>query len=111
MTEVQNPKQLVFDVIGVLDIGIWDLFVVWCLSFDISGLSGPGSSPTYPTAAKKSRNPRGYSTQQRTQHAPCMSSFINILSESPAPIQPDSHFPSEDRSQVRLSEVNITTLI
>ena len=27
MTEIQNPKQLVFDLIGNLDIVIWNLFV------------------------------------------------------------------------------------
>ena len=26
MTEIQNPKQLVFDLIGNLDIVIWNLF-------------------------------------------------------------------------------------
>jgi hypothetical protein len=48
MTEIQNStrlsssqaKQLAFDLIGYLDISIWNLFVIWCLSFVISGLSG-----------------------------------------------------------------------
>jgi hypothetical protein len=31
MIEVQNPKQLAFDLICNLDIGIWNLFVIWCL--------------------------------------------------------------------------------
>ena len=40
MTEIQNTKQLAFDRIWDLDIVIWNLFVIWCLSFVISGLSG-----------------------------------------------------------------------
>ena len=28
MTEIQNPKQLVFDLISDLDIVIWNLFVI-----------------------------------------------------------------------------------
>ena len=39
MTEIQNSKQLAFDLIWDLDIVIWNLFVIWCLSFVISGLS------------------------------------------------------------------------
>jgi len=31
MTEIQNPKQLAFDIILGLDIEIWNLFVIWCL--------------------------------------------------------------------------------
>ena len=31
MTEIQNPKQLVFDPPPDLDIVIWNLFVIWCL--------------------------------------------------------------------------------
>ena len=31
MTEIQNSKQLDFDLIFNLDIVIWDLFVIWCL--------------------------------------------------------------------------------
>jgi len=32
MTEIQNPKQLAFDPpTAGFDIGIWDLFVIWCL--------------------------------------------------------------------------------
>ena len=45
MTEIQNPKQLAFDPpLAGLDIVIWNLFVVWCLYFVISGL--PGFSPS-----------------------------------------------------------------
>jgi hypothetical protein len=40
MTKIQNPKQLAFDLILILDIVIWNLFVIWCLYFVISGLSG-----------------------------------------------------------------------
>ena len=42
MTEIQNPKQLAFDLIWDLDIEILNLFVIWCLQFIISGLSGLG---------------------------------------------------------------------
>ena len=42
ITEIQNSKQLVFDLILDLDIVIWNLFVIWCLYFVISGLSGLG---------------------------------------------------------------------
>jgi hypothetical protein len=31
MTEIQNPKQLAFDLIWDLDIEIWNLFAIWCL--------------------------------------------------------------------------------
>jgi len=31
ITEIQNSKQLVFDLILDLDIVIWNLFVLWCL--------------------------------------------------------------------------------
>jgi hypothetical protein len=40
MTEIQNSKQSAFDLIWNLDIVIWDLFVIWCLQFVISGLTG-----------------------------------------------------------------------
>ena len=33
MTKIQNPKQLAFDL-------IWDLFVIWSLTFVISGCYG-----------------------------------------------------------------------
>ena len=42
MTEIQNSKQLAFDLIWDLDIVIWNLFVIWCLEFVISGLYGLG---------------------------------------------------------------------
>jgi hypothetical protein len=42
MTEIQNPKKLASDLIWVLDIEIWNLFVIWCLYFVISGISGLG---------------------------------------------------------------------
>jgi hypothetical protein len=39
MTEFQNPKQSAFDPSAAdLDIVIWNLFVIWCLLFVISGL-------------------------------------------------------------------------
>ena len=31
MTKIQNSKHLVFDLIGDLDIVIWNLSVIWCL--------------------------------------------------------------------------------
>jgi hypothetical protein len=37
-----RTKQLAFDLICDLDMVIWNLFVIWCLQFDISGLSGLG---------------------------------------------------------------------
>ena len=40
MTEFQNSKQLVFDLIWDLDIVSWNLFVIWCLLFVIFDLSG-----------------------------------------------------------------------
>jgi hypothetical protein len=40
MTKIQNHKQLAFDPPLGLDIVIWNLFVIWCLQFVISGLSG-----------------------------------------------------------------------
>ena len=40
MTEIQNIKQLDFDFIRNLYIEIWNLFVIWCLKFVISGFSG-----------------------------------------------------------------------
>jgi hypothetical protein len=40
MTEIQNSKQLVFDLILELDIVIWNLFVIWCLQFVIFALPG-----------------------------------------------------------------------
>jgi len=42
MTEIQNSKQLAHGLISDLDIVIWNLFVIWCLLFVISGLSGLG---------------------------------------------------------------------
>ena len=38
MTEIQNSNQSAFDPIWDLDIEIWNLFVIWCLYFVISGL-------------------------------------------------------------------------
>jgi len=45
MTEIQNSKQSAFDLIWNLDIVIWDLFVIWCLQFVISGLTGLQGHP------------------------------------------------------------------
>ena len=42
MTKIQNSKQLAFDLIWDFDIEIWNLFVIWCLSFVISVLQGLG---------------------------------------------------------------------
>ena len=42
MTKIQNPKQLASDLILDLDIEIWNLFVIWCLYFVVSGLFGLG---------------------------------------------------------------------
>jgi hypothetical protein len=42
MTKIKNSKLLAFDLIRHLDIEIWNLFVIWCLLFVISGLSGLG---------------------------------------------------------------------
>ena len=47
MTEIQNPQQLAFDLICNLDIVIWNLFVIWCLLFVISGLSRLGDINHY----------------------------------------------------------------
>ena len=45
MTEIQNPKQLAFDLpVADLDIVIWNLFVIWCLLFVVFCLSGLGTS-------------------------------------------------------------------
>ena len=42
MTKIQNSKQLALDLIWDFDIEIWNLFVIWCLYFVISGLYGLG---------------------------------------------------------------------
>lgn len=44
MTEIPNSQKLVFNLICDLDIVIWNLFEIWCLSIVISLISELGYS-------------------------------------------------------------------
>ena len=99
MTEIQNPKQLVFDVIWVLDIVIWNLFVIWCLYVDISGLSGLGSLASTPPQQKNREVPVAIPLNNVPNTLPvCQVLSVFYLNHQP-PFNPILTFPPKTETR------------